>query len=92
MTQYSVKQGLRIYGEAGKEAVYPEMQQLHEMEVVEPKKGSMLTREEKSKALNYLMFLKKKRCGRIKGRGCADGRKQILYKTKEETSAPTVAI
>ena len=38
------------------------------------------------------MFLKKKRCGRIKGRGCADGRKQRIYKTKEETSAPTVAI
>jgi hypothetical protein len=31
------------------------------------------------------MFLKKKRCGRIKGRGCADGRKQKIYKTKEET-------
>jgi hypothetical protein len=45
MMQYSVKQGLRIYGEAGKEAMYSEMQQLHEMEVVEPKKGSMLTRE-----------------------------------------------
>jgi hypothetical protein len=38
------------------------------------------------------MFLKKKRCGRIKGRGCADGWKQHIYKTKEETSAPTAAI
>jgi hypothetical protein len=38
------------------------------------------------------MFLKKKRCGKIKARGCADGRKQRLYKTKEETSAPTVSI
>lgn len=62
------------------------------MKVVEPKKSHMLTREEKSKALNYLMFLKRKRCGRIKGRGCADGRKLRLYRTKEETSAPTVAI
>jgi hypothetical protein len=92
MTQYSVKQGLRIFGEAGKEAVSSEMQQLHDMKVVEPKKGNMMTREEKSKALNYLMFLKKKRCGRIKGRGCADGRKQRLYKTKEEMSTPMVAI
>jgi hypothetical protein len=92
MTQYSVKKGLRLFGEAGKEAVYSEMLQLHEMDVVEPKKANMLTREEKSKALNYLMFLKQKRCGRIKGRGCADGRKQRIYKTKEETSAPTVAI
>jgi hypothetical protein len=37
------------------------------------------------------MFLKKKRCGRIQGRGCADSRKQGVYKSKEETSAPTVA-
>ena len=36
------------------------------------------------------MFLKQKRCGKIKARGCADGRKQRIYKTKEETSAPTV--
>ncbi|KAG7339953.1 reverse transcriptase RNA-dependent DNA polymerase [Nitzschia inconspicua] len=38
------------------------------------------------------MFLKQKRCGKIKARGCADGRKQRLYKTKEETSSPTVSI
>jgi hypothetical protein len=38
------------------------------------------------------MYLNQKRCGRIKGRGCADGRKQRLYKTKkEETSSPTVS-
>jgi Reverse transcriptase (RNA-dependent DNA polymerase) len=38
------------------------------------------------------MFLKRKRCGKIKGRGCADGRKQRLYTAKEEASLPTVAI
>lgn len=36
------------------------------------------------------MFLKQKRCGRIKGHGCADGRKQRLWKNKEDTSSPTV--
>jgi hypothetical protein len=92
MTQYSVKKGLQVFGEAGKEAVSSEMQQFHDMGVGEPKRGDMLTRQEKSRALNYLMFLKRKRCGRVKGRGCADGRKQRLYKTKQETSAPTVAI
>lgn len=48
--------------------------------------------EDKRKALGYLMFLKEKRCGKIKGRGCAGGRKQRLYKAKEETSSPTVRI
>ncbi|KAG7345606.1 reverse transcriptase RNA-dependent DNA polymerase [Nitzschia inconspicua] len=38
------------------------------------------------------MFLKEKRCGTIKGRGCADGRKQRLYKSKEETSSPALSI
>ena len=92
MTQHSIKKGLKLYGEAGAEAVVSEMQQLHDRDVIEPKSANMLTNEEKKKALHYLMFLKKKRCGRIKGRGCADGRKQRIYKTKEETSAPTVAI
>jgi Reverse transcriptase (RNA-dependent DNA polymerase) len=36
------------------------------------------------------MFLKQKRCGKIKARGCADGRKQRLYKSREEVSSPTV--
>ena len=58
---------------------------------MEGKKAKGLTREEKSKALKYLMFLKEKRCRKIKGRGCADGRPQRLYKTKEETSSPTVS-
>jgi hypothetical protein len=92
MTQHSVKKGLKEFGKAGSDAVIAEMQQLHDRDVIEPKKANLLTQGEKNKALHYLMFLKKKRCGRIKGRGCADGRKQRIYKTKEETSAPTVAI
>jgi hypothetical protein len=38
------------------------------------------------------MFLKKKRNGIIKGRGCADGCKQRTYTAKEDASSPTVAI
>lgn len=54
------------------------------------KRSEELTREHKRAALRYFMFLKQKRCGKIKGRGCADGRKQRLYKTKEETSSPNI--
>ena len=35
--------------------------------------------------------MKQKRCGKIKGRGCAEGRKQVEYLIKYDTSAPTVA-
>jgi hypothetical protein len=92
LTQYNVRKGLKIFGEAGAQAVIEEMQQLHDRSVIEPKLANMLTNEEKGRSLQYLMFLKQKRCGRIKGRGCADGRKQRIYKTKEETSAPTVSV
>ena len=38
------------------------------------------------------MFLKRKRSGKMKGRGCADGRPQREYITKEESSSPTVSL
>ena len=38
------------------------------------------------------MFLTKKRCGRIKARGCADGRKQRETTKKEDASAPAASI
>ena len=36
------------------------------------------------------MFLKRKRCGKIKSQGCADGRKQREFISNEEASSPTV--
>ena len=69
-----------------------EMQQLHDHNIIVPKHANMLTQEEKQWSLQYLMFLKQKRCGRIKGCRCADGWKQCIYKTKEEMSAPTISI
>ena len=38
------------------------------------------------------MFLKEKRDGSIKGRGCADGRPQREYITTEDSTSPTIAI
>jgi hypothetical protein len=56
-----------------------------------PKHVTDLTPEQKREALAYLMFLKRKRCGKIKGRGCADGRKQRAYTAREDAASPTVA-
>ena len=53
---------------------------------------SDMSREEIKCALQYLMFLKEKRLGKIKGCRCADGQKQRLYKGKDQTSSPTVFI
>ena len=38
------------------------------------------------------MFLKEKHCGKVKAHGCAEGHKQRLYKTKDETSSPTMNV
>ncbi|MEL7196301.1 MAG: reverse transcriptase domain-containing protein [Bacteroidota bacterium] len=89
--QMFMEKGLKVLGERGVEAVLKEMRQLHDRKVMIPMMGDSITDEQKKKALNYLMFLKEKRCGTVKGRGCADGRPQRLYKSKEETASPTVS-
>jgi len=38
------------------------------------------------------MFIKEKRDGKIKARGCVDGRPQRLYTNKEDMSSPTISI
>ena len=38
------------------------------------------------------MFLKQKRTGKIKARGCVDGRPQQEYIGKEEASLPTISV
>ena len=68
------------------------MKQLHEMGVLRPVKKEDLTPDERHKVLHYLMFLKQKKNGKIKGRGCADGRPQRNYIPKEDTASPTVSL
>jgi hypothetical protein len=90
--QMSAKAGLKLFGEGGADAIKKELEQLVYRGVMEGQLASTLSTDQKQRALTYLMFLKEKRCGKIKARGCADGRKQRIYKTKEETSSPTVSI
>jgi hypothetical protein len=82
LTQYYLKRGLETFGKTGVEAVRKELQQLHDRDVLCPVKANEITYEEKRHALPYLMFLKQKRSGEIKGRGCANGRRQRLYQNK----------
>jgi hypothetical protein len=89
--QMSLKRGLKKFGKDGANAVIAELEQLEYRNVLKPTMASNLTYDQKKATLNYLMYLKQKRCGRIKAHGCADGRKQRLYKTKVETSSPTVS-
>ena len=91
LTQYTLKKGLQVFGVPGEEAVYKELLQLHKCKIGEPRDATKLSPTQKTNALGYLMFLKQKRSGQIKGRGCADGRKQRLHTPKDDASSPTVA-
>ena len=91
--QMNWKKGLKVLGpEKGEPAIETELQQIHDMEGFQPKHWYDLTKEERAMALKYLMYLKEKRDGKIKGRGCADGRPQRLYTSKVETSSPTASL
>jgi hypothetical protein len=92
LTQYTLKRGLKEFGEDGRTALGKEIEQLYTRKVSKPVDGDNLTKDQKRASLRYLMFLTKKRCGRIKARGCADGRKQRETTSKEDASAPTVSI
>jgi hypothetical protein len=91
--QYGFNRGLKEFGELGYEATMKELDDnLLGMGAVKMLEPTELNKNIRYEALNYLMFLKRKRCGKIKARGCADGRPQREYISKDESSSPTVSI
>ena len=88
--QMSAKQGVRKHGEKALTALHNEFLQLHDTKTYVPVSPKDITFKQKKNSLKAIIVLKKERCGKLKGRTCADGRKQKLYKTKAETVSPTV--
>ena len=58
--QMGWRKGLKLFVERGEEAVEDKLQQIHGMEGFKPKYWYKLTKEERLKALKYLMYLKEK--------------------------------
>jgi hypothetical protein len=92
MTQHSLNKGLRNFQKEGENAVEKELEQLHMKETFAPVNEGDLTAKQKKSALESLMFLKEKRDGSIKGRACADGRKQREGSKNSDATSPTVAL
>jgi hypothetical protein len=90
ITQYSLKKGFKKFPKKAKAAVTKELLQLHMKDTFAPINGAELTDEQKKAVLEYLMFLKEKRD--IRGRACADGRKQREGSTKSDATSPTVSL
>ena len=53
--QLGWKKGLKVLGEKGEEAIENELQQIHDMDGFTPKHWHQLTKEERARALKYLM-------------------------------------
>ena len=98
-TQVSAKEGIKRWGEDAIAAIVKELKQLQDgampgRPVIEAVKYSDLTEEDKKKhTLEAVTVVKQKRCGKIKGRTCADGSKQRRYLKEFETVAsPTLSL
>ena len=90
---YGYRKELQVFGNAGYQAMVKELKDnLIGRGCIDFLTDEQTNREIKNKALNYLMFLKMKRCGKLKARGCADGRPQREYITREQSSSPTVSL
>ncbi len=90
--QYSLKAGLRCFHVRGNAAVVKELTQFHTPKCFCPRDLSTLSREDRRKALTFLMFLTEKRSGEIKACACANGSTQRLHIAKDEATAPTVTL
>jgi hypothetical protein len=76
---YSLKQGIKKFGERGVAAAHKEMRQLHDRVVFEPISIEEMTSIERKRAMESLIFLNKKRDKTVKARMCANGSSQRAY-------------
>jgi hypothetical protein len=90
MTQYNLKLGLRKFGDQGATAARDNLTQLHIMDTWKAMDPSKISRGEQMKVLSSLLFLKKKRTGKVKGWACINGALQWAYIPMEEAALPTV--
>ena len=70
---YTLKKGLKKFKKKGYVAAFGEMKQLHDRVCFRPIDPSTMTKSERKKAMETLIFLTEKRDGRIKARTCANG-------------------
>jgi len=97
-TQMSAKMGIRKHGEKAIAAMFKELNQLDKgakkgNPVVIPQNPHLLTAKEKREALEAVNLIKEKRCGKIKGRTCANGARQRRYlKEGEDYYSPTTSL
>ena len=89
---FSLSKGYKVLGDSGRKAAFNEVDQLHKRGVFEPINPSKLSKAERAKVLESLIFLTQKRDGSSKARTCVNGSPQRLWMNKEEAASPTVLL
>jgi hypothetical protein len=90
LVTYSLNKGMKQFGEAGRSLVLKEMKQLHERKCFTKFKIIFLTRTERRRALESLIFSTEKKDGANKARHCANGSPQRDLMNTVEVSSPTI--
>jgi hypothetical protein len=91
MTQMTATAGIKKHGNKAVDTLLVEFCRLEDKKVFKPMVASELTSEEKNNALRAINLIKEKRCGKLKGQTCADGRQQQGMYDKQQTMSPTVS-
>ena len=90
--QMTANRGIQLFGEKVIAEILQEYRQLYNMDVFARVNTNELTRDQRHKAIRAIILIKEIRCGKIKGRTCADGSSQRSYIPMEEASSPTVSL
>ena len=89
---YIYQKGIKLFGEPGRKAAGKEVDQLHRRNCFTPIDINSLTKEEKAKAMEALMFLTEKKNGTIKGRMVYNGKPTRVWLSREDSASPTAAL
>jgi hypothetical protein len=87
-----LQKGIKKFGVRGRKAATEELDQLHKRNCFEPVDVSKMTKTEKEKAMESLLFLTEKKDGRIRGRLVYNGKPTRKWMDKDEPAAPTASL
>ncbi len=90
MTQLTLKNALKLWGNNVQLAVEAEVKQLHWQNSFKPVNWNKILPKKKKAILESHIFFKKKKLGEVKARKVASGNKQHDFIDKEDASSPTV--
>ena len=91
-TQMSARKGIQQFGQLAVAGMLKEYKQLDDLLVFGAVSPESLSDQEQRRALRAINLIKLKRCGKVKGRTCADGSVQRGYISKEDSSSPTISL